>query len=87
MVSDFPNGTTANPGYPAAGYDANGYQYGPRIYDLAGLAKIPGLAFVNRTVTVAPGEELGTIRETQRHSVEGASVPASFAALLCLFGL
>ncbi len=87
MVSDFPNGTTANPGYPAAWYDANGYQYGPRIYDYAGLAKVPDLAYVNRTVTVAPGDELRTIRETQQRSAEGASAPAPFAALLRLFGL
>lgn len=87
MVSDFANGTTANPGYPAAWYDANGYQYGPRIYDVAGLTKVPELAYVNRTVTVAQGDELSTIRETQRRGADGVSAPASFAALLRIFGL
>jgi len=86
MVSDFANGTASNPGYPAAWYDRNAYQYGPRIYDMAGLEAISDLRYVNATVTVEPGEELRVIRETQRRTGEGAAQPAFLAGLLALLG-
>lgn len=87
MISDFANGTTASPGYPAAWYDDADYQYGPRIYDAAGLAELPDLAYVNETVTVAPGDELRTIWETQRRDTESVPAPSLFAPLFGLLGL
>jgi hypothetical protein len=65
MVSAFANGTTTNPGYSSTWYGANDYQYGPRVYDMAGLLKIPGLPYLNRTITAVPGEELEAIREAR----------------------
>ena len=76
MVNDFVNGTTANPGYPVTWYDSNGYQYGPRVYDMEGLGAISGLAYVNNTVLVSPGDELRLIRETQRRAGNGTASPS-----------
>lgn len=76
MVNDFMNRTAANPGYPATWLDTNGYQYGPRVYDMEGLAAITGLAFVNETVMADPGDEIRLIRETQRRVADGSSTPS-----------
>lgn len=73
MISDVPNGTTVNPGYPAAWND-----------DDAGFAEIPDLAYVNETVTVAPGDELRAIEEIQRRGAGSVPAPAFLASL---FGL
>lgn len=75
MVNDAVNRTAANPGYPAAWLDANGYQYGPRIYDLEGLKAIPDLVFVNETVFARPGDELSLINQTQRRAGNATPVP------------
>ena len=76
MVNDFANRTAANPGYPASWLDANGYQYGPRVYDMEGLGAIPDLAFVNTTVMASPGDELRLINETQRGVVNVTPTPS-----------
>ncbi len=66
------NKTIENIGYPEWWLEYSGYQYGPRVYDLESLHRIPDVKYAGKTVNVTSGDMIGYIREHQT----GNSYPA-----------
>ena len=72
QYNDIQNKTIENIGYPEWWLEYSGYQYGPRVYDLESLHRIPDVKYAGKTVNVTSGDMIGYIREHQT----GNSYPA-----------
>lgn len=65
QYNDIENKTVSNIGYPDWWLEDNGYQYGPRVYDVESLQEIPDVHYVGETVNVTSGDMIEYIRENQ----------------------
>jgi len=63
MITDPLTGAVDEPGYPAWWYQAAGYQYGPRVYDLEDLRATEGLNYTGRSVWVQKNASFEEILE------------------------
>jgi len=63
MITDPLTGAVDEPGYPAWWYQAAGYQYGPRVYDLEDLRATEGLNYTGRSVWVRENASFEEILE------------------------
>ncbi len=62
--NDIRNKTISNIGYPDWWYQLAGYQYGPRVYDLAALHEIPGVKYTGSVANIT-GDPIEYIRKYQ----------------------
>ena len=63
LITDPLTGAVDEPGYPAWWYQAAGYQYGPRVYDLEDLRATEGLNYTGRSVWVQKNASFEEILE------------------------
>ena len=65
QYNDIKNKTITNTGYPDWWLENASYQYGPRVYDLKSLQKIPNVRYVGQTVNVTSTDKIEYIRKYQ----------------------
>lgn len=62
--NDIQNKTIKNIGYPDWWYNQTQYQYGPRVYDIAGLQEIPGVIYTGQIANIT-GDPIVYIKTNQ----------------------
>ncbi|MCK9442415.1 MAG: C69 family dipeptidase [Methanothrix sp.] len=65
QYNDVQNKTITNIGYPDWWLENAEYQYGPRVYDIQSLRKIPGVKYSGETVNVTSLDPIAYIRDNQ----------------------
>ncbi|MCK9565679.1 MAG: C69 family dipeptidase [Methanothrix sp.] len=65
QYNDVQNKTITNIGYSDSWLENAEYQYGPRVYDIQSLRKIPGVKYSGETVNVTSLDPIAYIRDSQ----------------------